>query len=1283
MPFQLQDQDLKFILLGGFNAYLNGHPAAGFAYSKMRALVAYLAVEKEQDHRRDVLAELLWNDLDPAAARNNLRRTLADLRKALEAPTGKSLFISGKQTIRFIPDSYIDVLDFIEQSAALMASGDIDLQQAEKTIALYRGEFLSGLVLADCPDFEDWLQVQREKLHCRAVNLLERLSVCHGNNGDYGKALQYALRQTELAPWDEDAHCRTIRFYALSGQTGAAIRHYAICCRQLKNELGVMPNQDILQLVQRIRNGEFGPKVPEPLEPQSIDLPRTTERRQATVLYCALAFPALEDPEDWLEQLNAPLARCVEYVKQFSGHVVQAHGSGLLAYFGFPNASENAAMQAMQAALAITREIDGNIGIKVGIHTGLIITDTQASMMDLAGRTSKLAIQICNCVGYGEAGISRETHLIVSGYFDCVSLGEQSLPDFAKPIEIFKIIRESGAQTRLDAAATLTPLAGRKAEIAELLRLWDGIVQGECIISLIQGEAGIGKSRLLRILKERLAGQPHTIIELRCFPEISTSPFQALVAAFEDILMFSRLDSPETKLDKLATFIRHNFPQADPHAVPLLAQLLSLPLTERQQIPAASPRKQKQQISELLLSLLRALAARQPILLIAEDLHWIDPSTLELLALFVEHAKKTPVLALFTARPEFAPPWNSSLTPTLALSPLSEEAVLEMIASIRSDIPPDTARRIANRADGVPLFVEEMTKITDLNNHADIPATLHDLLMARMDRIGQAKSTAQLAATLGREFNLDLLQKVSALNVSQLRQMLGLLLNAGLMLNTGTATYQFKHALIQEAAYNSQTKAGRQNAHRLIAQSLVNDFPDIAENQPELIARHFEAAGQIRPAIDYWLKAVQRVHLYSSNVETVKYLEAGLKALDNLPAGIEKDRLEFALQVRFGFALQTTQGFGDAAALQAFYQAMELSKKIGNTPGLFQAQLGLCIGISSHPELGNNSESLKLCRQLLSMAQESGDPALLQQAHHVLGNTLFWMGRFAEARHHQEQAIALDPADERDITADDSGRITGVTSQAFLSWILWFQGFTGQAQQISQLSIERARQFDHPNTLCFILTFASALQRWLGNVNASLEFAEEGILLAQKMDFSIWLITNTMQRGWALAMQDNAEGVEQIRQCVDNMRMTMSGVIVSFSAPLAEALLHHGQTEEALAVLNETLAEGEKKHDYHFEAELHRLKGECLMIFSRYGEAEACFERALAISRSQSAKALELRSAISMARLWLHQGRQGEAVTLVDGIYRWFIDNGENADRQAAERLIGAIDRFGKNRTER
>jgi len=451
------------------------------------------------------------------------------------------------------------------------------------------------------------------------------------------------------------------------------------------------------------------------------------------------------------------------------------HGGGLLAYFGYPQANEDAARRAVQAAMAITCEAVNGIEIRISVHTGIVITDGESAMPDMAGKTSKVAIQLCQSAARNEVTISQDTHGIVSGYFDCISLGVQHLSRLAQPVELFKVLRESGARTRLDAAtAQLTPLVGRKSEITQLMRLWAKAVQGKHQIVLIQGEAGLGKSRLLHTLKERLSGQQHAIRELRCFPEFSQSPFHPLIATLEIIFGFAHGDTPEVKSAKLAHYLEAHYPLSVQDAVPLLTNLLSLPLSAPYQSHAGlSPQQQKEQTIAMLLDLLHALAWQQPVLFIAEDLHWIDPSTLELLKLFTERRGQGPVLAVFTARPEFDPPWSESLETTLPLTPLIGDEVAQMITSINQEIPPTILRLIVERADGVPLFAEEIAKLATQEKHASIPpgipATLHDLLAARMDKLGKAKYTAQLAATIGREFGLDLLRSVSHAPLSRYR----------------------------------------------------------------------------------------------------------------------------------------------------------------------------------------------------------------------------------------------------------------------------------------------------------------------------------------------------------------------------------------------------------------------------------------------------------------------------------------------------------------------------------
>lgn len=852
MPSLHPGHKLELILLGGFDIRLNGRPVAGVSYSKMRALLAYLAVERKQEHSRKVLADLLWCGNGPVTARGNLRRTLSDLRRVLESPSGKALFSASKQTIRFIPNAYIDILEFTDTpsctAAPTPAHCDPCIAQMERMAWLYRDEFMEGFSLPDCPDFEDWLQIQRETLRRRALALLERLSNCHEQADNYGRALPFALRYTELEPWDEAGHRRAMRLYALSGQSSAALGQYDFCRQVLQKDLNALPSAETRNLAESIRKDEWRAERPAATgEPPIKALPPLiAERRQVTVLYCELTLAAVEDPEEAMELLRIPQARCAEIIRQFSGHIVQAYGGGLLAYFGYPQAHEHAARHAVQAALNIMHKVAHGVEIRAGVHTGLIIADSGTSMPDAAGKTSRLAIQLRHNAAHGEVVISQDTRGIVDGYFDCLSLGVQSLPGIAQPVEIFEVVRESGARTRLDAATQLTPLVGRKAEIARLMGLWEEAAQGARQVVLVQGEAGIGKSRLLLALKEHLRGQSRAILEMRCFPEFSQSPFYPLIGMRDAILDFTHDDTPDTRFGKLARYLETHFPALAQQAVPLLAQLLSLPLAEPYRAPAFSPQKQKELTIAILIDMLRAVAAQQPVLLIVEDLHWIDPSTREMLTRFVEQTEKGAILAIFTARPEFDPPWSEALESTLALAPLDEDEVKQMIASISGNIPATILRRIVERTDGVPLFVEEMTKVASLNNQTNIPATLHDLLAARMDNMGEAKYTAQLAAAIGREFDLNLLRKVSLYSPATLADTLNALQDAGLILKMGDTAYQFKHALIQEAAYQSQTRSARQAAHRRIAQTLQNDFPDAVEARPELLAQHLSSAGETR-----------------------------------------------------------------------------------------------------------------------------------------------------------------------------------------------------------------------------------------------------------------------------------------------------------------------------------------------------------------------------------------------------------------------------------------------------
>jgi len=1260
MPAPNSNRVPELVLLGGFEVRLNGVRIAGVSYNKMRALLAYLAMEQDRDCGRETLADLLWSGVEADTARGNLRRTLADLRKAVELPSGKILFSTDKQSIRLNPGFQVDARDFanatlsgLEASSRSRAGSGI--KKMEQAADLYRGEFMADFSMRGCPDFDVWLRKKREDLNRSVVALLEKISSHHAQAGNYDKALRSALRHADLDPWNESVLRLVMRLYALNGQIEAALGQYEAFSRLLEEELHASPSDQTRQLAQSIRRGEsmrggtnaaVNPAVdaaPACAPPVlSISPPRSRAgRRQVTALACEVALPELDDPDEAMELLQERETRCLEIIRRFSGHVVQTHGGALLAYFGFPQANDRAAYHAVQAALAVAGDPGSGSDIRAGVHTGIVVSAPAPSVPDAIGSTSRLAIELSRIARPNEVAISSDLHAMVSGYFDCVSSGSQVLPGVAQPVEIFKVIGASGARTRLDAVAQLTPLAGRRSEIAQLLHLWKLAAGCERQVVLVAGDPGIGKSRLLHALKERLSDTPHSICEMLCFPEFSQSPFYPLIAMLESLLGFARGDSQELKSHKLATYLEAHYPAPVGEAVQLLAQLLSLPLSGSYPAPAYSPQKQKDQTIAILLDLLQALAAQQPVLLILEDLHWIDPSTLELLTRFVEQPDPAPVLAVLTARPEFDPPWDKKHEISLALTPLAKDEVEAMIASISRDLPAVAMRRIVERADGVPLFIEEMVKIPSLNTPADdldaIPATLHGLLAMRMDNLGEARIAAQLAAIIGREFDVGLLRRLLP-DPAALKSSLRALQDAELIFQVDEATWKFKHALIQEAAYQSQIRAVRQAAHRRIAQVLLGEFSEVAANRPELIARHLSAGGEAQASIEHWIKAGQRAAMNSANAEAREHFDSGLRLLPSLLPGEHRDRLESTLQLNLGTLLVATTGYGSAQAGEAYARALALCEKQGATAGLFQALWGMWLTSSSR--IGH-AHSLELAGKLLQQAEHTKDVLQLQSAHHAMGNSSFFSGNPSVARQHLERSIALYRSSHHDAMVREYGENVCVSSHSLLSLVLWLLGLPRQADVASRRAIALARQVEHPNSLGYALCAAAMLNRWQARIESTTQLTQEAMALADRHGLPFWLGMGAAFDGWIQAMQGQAAGVTQIRQCLAGVNAVMSGAITMFLAPLCEALVHLGQWDEALAKIDEALEIISRNQDRFFESEFHRMRGVCLLGISASNavEAKACFDRAIAISRRQGAKSLELRAAKSLAKL----DRTGEA----------------------------------------
>jgi predicted ATPase len=757
------------------------------------------------------------------------------------------------------------------------------------------------------------------------------------------------------------------------------------------------------------------------------------------------------------------------------------------------------------------------------------------------------------------------------------------------------------------------------------------------------------------------------------------------------VLGFTREDSPEEKLHKLEVGATGRSPlQTD--TIPLLAHLLSIPLPERYPPLNLTPQRQKQKTLEAVLTWLLAEAEQQPVPFVVEDPHWADPSTLEFLGLLIDQVPTARLLTILAFRPEFTPPWTprSHLT-HLTLHRLPRQQVEEIVEKIRGDkvLPAAVVQQIVTKTDGVPLFVEELTKmVVESGLHVGaqhaaplllgIPATLHDALMARLDRLGPTKEVAQLGATLGREFNYELLRAVSPLDEAALQQGLRQLVEVELLYQRGSlpqATYLFKHALIQDAAYQSLLKSTRQQYHQQIAQVLEEQFPESKETQPELLAHHYTEAGLIPQAISYWQKAGQRAVQRSANAEALRHLTTALELLKSLPDTPERTQQELTLQIALGPALMATKGFAAPEARNAYTRARELCQQVGETPQLFSALRGLW----EFSHIGAELQTARgLAEQLLSIAQSGQDSPLLLEAHSTLGMTLMSLGELAPALKHSKQLLALyDPQRHRAHAFLYGGYDPGVNCLGWTALILWVLGYPNQAIERINEALMLAQELSHPFSLAVVQCYAAHVHQFRREGPSCQERVEAALTFSIEYGFSLeW---GTILRGWALADQGQGEeGLVQMHQDLDGYRAT-GGELARpyFLTLLTEAYGKVGQAEEGLSALAEALTLVNKTGERFYEAEVYRLKGTLTLQSKVQGprskvekEAEECFLKAIEIAHRQQAKSWELRAVMSLARLWQQQGKKEEAHRMLSEIYGWFTEGFDTKDLQEAKVLL-------------
>jgi tetratricopeptide (TPR) repeat protein len=799
---------------------------------------------------------------------------------------------------------------------------------------------------------------------------------------------------------------------------------------------------------------------------------------------------------------------CAKVIARFEGHIAQYLGDGLLVYFGYPLAHEDDAQRAVRAGLGMVEALDQlntrlaqergvQLAVRLGVHTGLVVVGevgggTRQEQLAL-GETPNVAARLQGIAAPNTLVISAATLQLLGSFFAYQSLGTHLVKGIAQPLDVYQVLYESTARSRLEAVGSmgLTPLVGREQEVALLRERWAQVKDGLGQVVLLSGEAGIGKSRLVQVLKEYVAAEPQAwLTPCQCLPYYQNTALYPLIELLERVaLRFEREESPQHRLSKLEGFlVQYGLPLQE--AVPLFAALLSLPLTADYAPLNVSPEQQKQKTLHAILTILLRVAAQQPLLFVMEDLHWVDPSTLELLSLLVDQGPTARILVLLTFRPDFSPPWTgrSHLT-QITLPRLPRQQATEMTGRVAHGkaLPAE----VVAKTDGVPLFVEELTKmvlesgllqereecyeLTGPLPPLAIPTTLHDSLMARLDRLAAMKGIAQLGVTLGREFSYKLLYAVSPWDEGTLQRGLHQLVEAEFLYQRGLppqATYVFKHALIQEAAYQSWLRSTRLQYHQRIAQVLEARFPEICETQPELLAQHYMEAGLSALAVTYWQRAGRRAIERSANLEAIEHLTKGLAVLKTMPDAPERTQQELAIQTTVGPALVITKGFAAPEVGKTYTRARELCQQMGDTQQLFPV-LG---GLWSYYLVGGELQAAReLAEQLLHLAQHEQDPTLPVEAHWTLVSTLFYLGELSAARDHGAQGIALyDPKQHRS-HAMRYGFDLGVTCLLYTALVLWHLGYPDQAIQQSYKAQALARQLAHPYSQVFALYFSAFL----------------------------------------------------------------------------------------------------------------------------------------------------------------------------------------------------------------
>jgi len=1037
------------------------------------------------------------------------------------------------------------------------------------------------------------------------------------------------------------------------------------------------------------------------------------ERRHITVIFCDLvgstALSAALDPEDMRELISAYQGACTNVIRGYGGFIARFMGDGVLAYFGYPRAHEDDAEQAVRAGLDIVAAVAKletrareRLSARVSIATGLVVIgdligEGVSQEQAVVGVTPNVAARLQGVAEPGTVVIAASTRRLIGDSFKLRNLGRQELKGIAEPMPVWAIEGVSDIESRFEAArhAHLTDFIGRQAEINFLLERHFTALRGQGQVVLISGEAGIGKSRIAVTFSEHIATAPQTRLRYQCSPYHSNSALYPIIKQLERAAGFEPGDPPDRRLHKLEALLATSAAQVEVVA-PLFAALLSIPFAGRYPPLGLSAARQRRLTFSALLEQWEGLSRQQPVLLLFEDVHWADATSLELLDLAIERIRRLPVLAILTFRSDFEVPWaglpNVSKLTLRRLEPLQVQAMAEQIAGDRS-LPVEVMHQIVEKSDGIPLFVEELSKTVlesgILVQEANavrldgelpplaVPATLQDSLMARLDRLALVKEIAQIGAVVGREFSYSLLSSLAERDETSLKSALAQLEDAELIYRRGEppqALYSFKHALLRDAAYESLLKSRRQGLHQRLAGVLRVRFPTIAETEPEVVAHHLTEAGLMEAAIEWWSKAGERALYSSAYSEAISHLVKALNLAEALPASPMQHLLRLRIQIAHGHALMHARGYGSPEMSVAFAQARKLAAEIEDTAERHSTYHGLWVGSFARGELIPMKE---MAEGFLRDAQSRPESPEAGVAHRVFGLTCWFQGDYLGAQMHLEQAIALhNPERDRDLGLR-FGQDQGVAAKMYLAIVLWPLGEVDRARHLAEDALALAQQSAHVPTLAHAHGFKGIFEAMRRDAVRTLPHAEAVLKLSKQHGLKIWLAGGTFYQGWTRWYAgDRESGMAAMREGMGLLREQQVGIFMPLFCVLqAEVEAQAGQIESTLALLDDELVEIERTGQHSFDPEVHRQRGELLLQRNPDNRiaAENAFVRAVEIARRQKTRMFELRAALSLAKLYQRTDRNNAALELLVPAIAGLREGPESPEVAEASRLLALL----------